>query len=161
MALPSSGTISANMINAEVPGRSATANAPLSGTSSTPQAGSLVKLYQTANPPVNQSAPHAYSEFYGRSFPTTTAYSSSQMGVFLANCNFNGNLNPLNQTYYHNGSGQYPTAGDICYSDSAGTSVLAAGYYTIPPSSSGNGNRTYIKISTNQGIVDSGYPSTC
>jgi len=90
-----------------------------------------------------------------------TSYSSSLMGVFLANCNFNGTLNTMNQTYYHDGSGTYPTAGDICYSDSAGTSVLAAGYYTIPPSSSGNGNRTYIKISTNQGIVDTGYPQTC
>ncbi len=90
-----------------------------------------------------------------------TSYSSSLMGVFLANCNFNGTLNTMNQTYYHDGSGTYPTAGDTCYSDSAGTSVLAAGYYTIPPSSSGNGNRTYIKISTNQGIVDTGYPQTC
>lgn len=90
-----------------------------------------------------------------------TSYSSSVMGVFLANCNFNGTLNTMNQTYYHDGSGTYPTAGDICYSDSAGTSVLAAGYYTIPPSSSGVGNRTYIKISTNQGVVDSGYPQTC
>ena len=135
MALPQPGNpISANMINVEASRAGTTANTKLAG-ASTPQAGSLVKIYQTANPPVNQSAPHAYSEFYGRSFPTTTSYSSSQMGVFLANCNFNGNLNPLNQTYYHNGSGQYPTAGDICYSDSAGTSVLAAGYYTIPPRS--------------------------
>jgi hypothetical protein len=90
-----------------------------------------------------------------------TSYSSSLVGVFLANCNFNGTLNTMNQTYYHDGSGTYPTAGDTCYSDSAGTSVLAAGYYTIPPSSSGVGNRTYIKISTNQGIVDTGYPQTC
>lgn len=90
-----------------------------------------------------------------------TSYSSSDMGVFLENCNFNGTLHTMNQTYYHDGSGTYPTAGDICYSDSAGTSVLAAGYYTIPPSSSGNGNRTYIKISSNQGVVDTGYPQTC
>lgn len=90
-----------------------------------------------------------------------TSYSSSIMGVFNANCNFNGTLNTMNQTYYHDGSGQYPTAGDTCYSDSAGTSVLAAGYYTIPPSASGVGNRTYIKISTNQGIVDTGYPQMC
>lgn len=90
-----------------------------------------------------------------------TSYSSSDMGVFLENCNFNGTLHTMNQTYYHDGSGTYPTAGDICYSDSAGTSVLAAGYYTIPPSSSGNGNRTYIRISTNQGVVDTGYPQTC
>ncbi len=160
MALPGSGTISANMINAEVPGRSATANAPLSGTSSTPQTGSLVKLYATASPPVNQVAPHSYSEFYGRSFVSLTSYSSSTMGVFNQACPFNG-FNPCcTQTYYHNGSGSTPTAGDICYSDSAGTNVLAAGYYNIN-SATGLGNRLYIKISTNQGIVDSGYPQYC
>ena len=124
MALPGSGTISANMINAEVPGRSATANAPLSGTSSTPQTGSLVKLYATASPPVNQSAPHSYSEFYGRSFVSTTSYSSSTMGVFNQACNFNG-FNPCcTQTYYHDGSGSLPAAGDICTSDAAGTTPL-------------------------------------
>ena len=68
MALPSSGAISASMINTE----SATVStnvAPLSGTSSTPQNDSLVKRYDTATPtPVNQNAPHAYSEFYGKSF---------------------------------------------------------------------------------------------
>jgi len=68
MALPSSGTISASMINIESATVS-TNNAPLSGNSSTPQTGSLVKRYDTATPtPVNQIAPHAYSEFYGKSF---------------------------------------------------------------------------------------------
>ena len=44
MALPGPGnSISANQINVEA-NRSGTANAPLSGTSSTPQAGSLVKI---------------------------------------------------------------------------------------------------------------------
>ena len=68
MALPSSGTISASMINTE----SATISntfAPLSGNSSTPQTDSLVKRFDDATPtPVNQNAPHAYSEFYGKSF---------------------------------------------------------------------------------------------
>ena len=160
MGLPTSGTISANMINDEVPGRSATANAPLSGTSSTPQAGSLVKLYATASPPVNQSAPHAYSEFYGRSFPTTTAYSSSVMGVFNQACPFNGSNPGLTQTYYHNGSGSLPAAGDKCTSDSAGNTVLLAGYYNIN-SATGQGNRSYIRISSSGGIVDSGYPALC
>ena len=160
MALPGSGTISANMINAEVPGRSATANAPLSGGSSTPQTGSLVKLYATASPPVNQSAPHAYSEFYGRSFVSLTSYSSSTMGVFNQACSFNG-FNPCcTQTYYHDGSGSTPPAGDTWYSESAGTNVLAAGYYNIN-AATGVGNRLYIKISTNQGVVDSGYPQYC
>ena len=68
MALPSSGAISASMINTESATVSTT-NAPLSGTSSTPQDGSLVKRYDDATPtPVDQNAPHAYSEFYGKSF---------------------------------------------------------------------------------------------
>ena len=73
MSLPSSGEIKASQMNT-VAGRSATANAPLSGTSSTPQTGSLVKIYATANPAVNQSAPHSFSEFYGRSFVSLTAF---------------------------------------------------------------------------------------
>ena len=160
MALPSSGTISANMINAEVPGRSATANAPLSGTSSTPQAGSLVKLYATASPPVNQSAPHSYSEFYGRSFVSLTSYSSSTVGVFNQACNFNG-FNPCcTQTYYHDGSGSLPAAGDICTSDAAGTTPLSAGYYNIN-TATGVGNRLVMKISSSTGAVDSGWPQYC
>ena len=69
MALPSSGNpISASMINTESATVSTT-NAPLSGTSSTPQNDSLVKRYDDATPtPVDQNAPHAYSEFYGKSF---------------------------------------------------------------------------------------------
>ena len=65
MALPSSGEIKASQINTEA-GRSSSAEAPLSGSSSTPQAGSLVKIYEGAG--VNQSAPHSYSEFYGIAF---------------------------------------------------------------------------------------------
>ena len=65
MALPSSGEIKASQINTEA-GRSSDAEAPLSGSSSTPQAGSLVKLYEGAG--VNQAAPHSYSEFYGAAF---------------------------------------------------------------------------------------------
>tara|TARA_R110002020_G_scaffold135828_1_gene303261 strand:+ start:1268 stop:1729 length:462 start_codon:yes stop_codon:yes gene_type:complete len=65
MALPSSGEIKASQINTEA-GRSSSAEAPLSGSSSTPQAGSLVKIYEDAG--VNQAAPHSYSEFYGIAF---------------------------------------------------------------------------------------------
>ena len=66
MALPAPGnSISANQINVEAT-RSGTANAPLSGTSSTPQAGSLVKIYEAAG--VTQDAPHPYSEFYSKSY---------------------------------------------------------------------------------------------
>tara|TARA_R100001460_G_scaffold103236_1_gene148331 strand:+ start:40 stop:522 length:483 start_codon:yes stop_codon:yes gene_type:complete len=122
MALPSSGTISANMINDEVPGRSATAQAPLSGTSSTPQAGSLVKLYATASPPVNQSAPHAYSEFYGRSFVSLTSFLSGA-GTTGDACNTLGS----SFTYYHDGSGTYPAVGDKVYTNSSGTTPASGG----------------------------------
>ena len=159
MALPAPGNpISANMINVEGQ-RSGTANAPLSGSSSTPQAGSLVKLYAPPNSTVDQNAPHAYSEFYSKSWSSLTSYSSSTMGVFNQACPFNGSNPGLSQTYYHNGSGSTPVAGDTCYSDSGGTSVLAAGYYNIN-SATGSGNRLYIKISSG-GIVDFGYPLYC
>ena len=160
MALPQPGNpISANMINVEASRAGTTANTKLAG-ASTPAAGSLVKIYAVASPPVNQVAPHKFSEFYGRSFPTTTAYSSSVMGVFNQACPFNGSNPGLTQTYYHNGSGSLPAAGDKCTSDSAGNTVLLAGYYNIN-SATGLGNRSYIKISSNQGIVDSGYPALC
>ena len=159
MALPSSGTISANMINVEASRAGTTANTKLAG-ASTPAAGSLVKIYAVASPPVNQVAPHKFSEFYGRSFPTTTAYSSSVMGVFNQACPFNGSNAGLSQTYYHNGGGSLPAAGNKCTSDSAGNTVLLAGYYNIN-SATGQGNRSYIRISSNQGIVDAGYPALC
>ena len=160
MALPQPGNpISANMINVEASRAGTTANTKLAG-ASTPAAGSLVKIYAVASPPVNQVAPHKFSEFYGRSFPTTTAYSSSVKGVFNQACPFNGSNPGLSQTYYHNGSGSLPAAGDKCTSDSAGNTVLLAGYYNIN-SATGQGNRSYIRISSNQGIVDAGYPALC
>lgn len=66
MTLPAPGnSISANQINVEAT-RSGTANAPLSGTSSTPQAGSLIKIYEDSG--VNQVAPHKYSEFFSKTY---------------------------------------------------------------------------------------------
>ena len=158
MGLPTQGTISISDINVEASRAGNTANTRFAG-GATPTAGSLVKIYQTATPPVNQSAPHSINEFYGRSFPTVTAYSSSVMGVFNQACPFNGSNPGLSQTYYHDGAGTLPTQGDICYSNSGGTTVLLAGYYNIN-SATGTGNRSYIKISAN-GIVDSGYPAYC
>ena len=57
----------------------------------------------------------------------TTSYSSSAIvSKPSAACGA-----PVNQTYYHNGSGTYPASGDNCYSNSAGTTVLAAGTYKM------------------------------
>ena len=119
MALPQPGNpISANMINVEASRAGTTANTKLAG-ASTPQAGSLVKIYQTASPPVNQSAPHRFSEFYGRSFVSLTSFLVGAGIVESGNtsCSTLGS----SATYYHNGSGTYPATGDIVYTNSSGT----------------------------------------
>tara|TARA_Y100000389_G_scaffold1194_1_gene1227 strand:- start:1379 stop:2302 length:924 start_codon:yes stop_codon:yes gene_type:complete len=69
MALPNAyEPLSASMIMVEA-GQSSDSKASLSGPTSTPAVGSMVKLYENATPtPVNQVAPHAYSEFYGKTF---------------------------------------------------------------------------------------------
>ena len=56
-------------------------------------------------------------------------------------------------------AGTPPSSGDTCYSDSAGTTVLLAGYYNLD-SNTGVGNRSYIEIGAS-GVVDFGYPQTC
>jgi hypothetical protein len=127
MALPSSGTISANMINVEA-NLAGTTNAPLSGTSSTPQAGSLVKIYQGAG--VNQSAPHAYSEFYGKSYLYQQIYGSTGANS-LTVCT-------LAYTPYYFGqtaSETSPAVGTRCYSDAAGTTVLTQDWHRRDQSS--------------------------
>ena len=91
---------------------------------------------------------------------TYTAYSSSTMNVFNGACPFNGSNPGLSQTYYHTGSGTLPAQGDSCYSDSSGSNPIPAGYYNIN-SATGMGNRLYIKISSNTGQVDLGYPQYC
>ena len=71
MGLPSSGEMKASMINVEAARAANKANTKTGGdgASSDPADGSLVKLYNDATPsPVDQNAPYAYSEFYGKSF---------------------------------------------------------------------------------------------
>ena len=145
MTLPVSGQISANDINVEAT-RSGTANAPLSGTSSTPQAGSLVKIYEDSG--VNQSAPHSYSEFHGKSYSSVTAYSSSTTQTFSGVC-----ASTIGQTYYHSGSGAQPVNGDYVYSDSGATTVLIAGYYHFD-------TNKWFRITNSTGLI-TGTINTC
>jgi hypothetical protein len=93
---------------------------------------------------------------------SVTSYSSSVKGVFNQACPFNGSNPGLTETYYHNGGGSAgtpPTSGDTCYSDTAGTTVLIAGYYNLD-SNTGVDNRSYIEIGAS-GVVSFGYPQTC
>ena len=118
MALPSSGEIKASQINTEA-GRSSSAEAPLSGNSATPQAGSLVKIYEGAG--VNQSAPHSYSEFYGKTF----VGSRTLLNVFTY-----GTSN--SNTYYYDdsiGDAVNLSSGDVIYTDAGLTTILSSGNY--------------------------------
>ena len=115
MSLPSSGEIKASQINTEA-GRSSSANAPLSGSSSTPQAGSLVKIYEGAG--VDQSAPHSYSEFYG------ITYVGVLSDVWQTYPNFSD--------YYYDisiGNAMDLSNGDVIYTDTSLTTTLSAGTY--------------------------------
>jgi len=117
MALPSSGQIKASQINTEA-GRSSSAEAPLSGSSSTPQAGSLVKIYEGAG--VNQAAPHSYSEFYGKSY---------QIGLELRDV-YTFDSEPIG--YYYSasiGDAVNLSSGDVIYTDSGLTTTLGLGTY--------------------------------
>ena len=131
MALPGPGnSISANQINVEAT-RSGTANAPLSGTSSTPQAGSLVKIYEAAGVP--QEAPHAYSEFYSKSYAQTIGPINAG-GRFTVNSFQVCQSSDTTQYWYQGTAGTLPGVGDKCYDTSTvpGT-VLQAGWYRRGP----------------------------
>ena len=122
MALPSSGEIKASQINTEA-GRSSSAEAPLSGSSSTPQAGSLVKIYEGSG--VNQSAPHSYSEFHGISY---------DVGVLENVVKYLGTWPPSGTPtdYYFPssiGDASDLDIGDVLYTDGALTTTLSAGSY--------------------------------
>ena len=156
MALPAPGnSISASQINVEAT-RSATANAPLSGSSSTPQTGSLVKIYVDSG--VNQSAPHAYSEFYSKSFSNTTPV-SLYFGNSPANaCWYSGSLNSYFASNPTLGSG----ANTRIFTDAAGNNpVTQAGAYVTAVNSPGSANEI-ICVDSN-GYVTSLAPSagTC
>lgn len=104
--------------------------------------------------------PYKFSDWYGydKDCVSTTSYSSSTVSPFGGVCPVDGSNPPANQTYYHNGSLTLPSVGDRCFSDAAGTSALASGYYYL--TGTGSGNRTYIQLDNN-GDVLFGYPQQC
>lgn len=77
------------------------------------------------------SQPHKMSEFYGYDHdatPSLTSFQASSSSTFSGVC-----LAIANQTYYHNGSGTFPVANDVVYTNSSGSSTLSSGYYRFDP----------------------------
>ena len=92
--------------------------------------------------------PYKFSDWYGydKDCTTLTSFTSSSGTVFSGVC-----ATILNQTYYHDGSGATPVAGDTVYSDSAGGNPLADFYYRI-------GVKPVIRITGGNGVVNSSWP---
>tara|TARA_R110002110_G_C13124768_1_gene688247 strand:- start:40 stop:345 length:306 start_codon:yes stop_codon:yes gene_type:complete len=92
--------------------------------------------------------PYKFSDWYSydKDCVAVTSFSSSTGTDILSVCALS-----IGSTYYHDGSGTYPAAGDIVYSDSAGTSVLADNYYKF--------NSTWVyRISGGAGVVNASWP---
>ena len=137
MALPAPGNpISANMINVEAT-RSGTTNAPLSGSSATPQTGSLVKLYAPPNSNVDQTAPHSYSEFYSKSWSARTVkyYQRYYYGTTtdFANvydaCSSSAWYSSSTYNFYYSGT---LANGTVCYDAASGSTLEFASAVTSP-----------------------------
>jgi len=92
------------------------------------------------------ATPSQFSDFYSydQDCSTLTSFTSAIAEVSIG-CN-----QTLNQTYYHDGSGARPVANDTVYTNSAGTSTLAAGTYRLD-------NNTNFTITGfgGAGVVDS------
>ena len=107
MTLPSSGQISINDIRLEL------------GASATNQ--SLRAFSNTAG----FTTPDAISEFYGysnlKSFSYNSSGNGSRSGIEIVCA-----LEDCEDAAYHNGGGDTPVVGNMVYSDSSGTTPLAA-----------------------------------
>jgi len=86
--------------------------------------------------------PYKFSDFYGydQDCSTLTAFTSAiaETGISCTQV--------LNQTYYHDGSGSLPVANDVVYTNSAGTTTIAAGRYRL-------NNNTSFTVFGNSGVV--------
>ena len=78
-----------------------------------------------------------------------TSYASSGLSNSVKVCS-----QVTTQTYYHDGSSSNPVVQDICYSDSAGTTVLATGYYKMTGGGI-SGQKYYIGNSGRLGSITS------
>ena len=67
--------------------------------------------------------PYNMSDWYGYDQDCSTVTAFSTTAVQRDACNFTSS----DRTFYHDGSGTYPSVGDIIYSNSAGTTKVSGG----------------------------------
>lgn len=71
-------------------------------------------------------------------------------GTFNSVCTFGTSLPTPTTTYYHDGEGTFPVAGEKMFTNSAGTTPAAAGYYYLYDAGCEN---VYVKITASDGTV--------
>lgn len=131
MAVPDSGTLSMRGIRAELGENNYSSTAvQYSNVSlkdmSTGVNGTINTVNASSDRP-DGSTPHSMSEFY--------AYDHDAASLTSVSVGYNSDESSeacsaeLTPTYYHDGSGTYPTAGDNLYGNSAGTTSAPTGYY--------------------------------
>jgi len=76
---------------------------------------------------------------------TYTSFASTITGNFNSVCSDTN----YNQTFYHNGAGTIPIAGELVFQDSAGTTPLGNGWYHTNAS----GTSSRYRITNNTGFV--------
>lgn len=110
MALPSSGPLSMSDIATEFE-----------------QGSSNLSLYtfgSTLPTPTVTSNIELANDFYGQSASSCTSFSGSEQSKEA--CELDPEI-----TYYHNGSGTYPVAGDDVFTDSSCSQALGGGSYKM------------------------------
>ena len=136
MGLPSSGPLSMQDIATEFS-----------------QGSSNMSLYtfgSTLPTPTVTSNIELANDFYGQSALTAFSYNSEgQEGGAGEACS----LGSTEDTAYHNGSGTYPDVDDVVYSNSSGSSTLAASTYKYD---NGGGNGGFIDVNEDGEVTNLG-----
>ena len=151
MACPSSGTLSLYGIRHELYNNDYNGSVSLTNISLADASTGVYGTINTNNASADRpdgSTPHAMSEFYSYDHDAAgslVAYSSTTNGQLNGS---NACSDKTSTTYYHNGSGQGPSVGDNCYSNSGGTIPLGVGYYRDL------GNNTYYGITGSSGLCN-------
>jgi hypothetical protein len=137
MACPSSGTISMLGIFSEkneddysaanLDGENTLSLRGFSSNSHNDSSGGNININSSSSNKPDGNTPHNMSEFHSYDHDATSLTSFSSASGTTNSKAFCSQS--IDQTYYHDGSGTLPAVNDNVYSDSAGSSPLADGYY--------------------------------